>query len=356
MLFWPRYQLIPALSGAFKSLCRRAERPPFPVGAGMKRALVILLGLALRPRSASWILTSPELAAGRARAGAGRRAGPRERPGDVLRRRLRLLPCDAGPGRPHAARRRPARCHRPSAPSIRPTSRRIRATASAAGPPAQFLRAMRGGVSPDGRHYYPAFPYTSYQRMAPSRPARPLRVSQDAAGRAGARARPRPAVPLQHPAGPRAVEARLPRRQACFSARSREEPRAGTGAPISSRAPGHCAECHSARNALGVIPAERRFAGGPNPGGQGLGPEHHAGQDRHRRLVEGRHGRGADVRPDARAATRSARTWRRSSATRRNSRRRRPRRDRRVSQVAAAAGRRGRRRSKRPLAIPSPPP
>src|SRR3712207_886094 len=34
--------------------------------------------------------------------------------------------------------------------------------------PEQFLRAMRGGVSPDGRHYYPAFPYTSYQRMRPA--------------------------------------------------------------------------------------------------------------------------------------------------------------------------------------------
>ena len=25
---------------------------------------------------------------------------------------------------------------------------------------ADFIRAMREGVSPDGRHYYPAFPYT----------------------------------------------------------------------------------------------------------------------------------------------------------------------------------------------------
>ncbi|HLM41649.1 MAG TPA: cytochrome c, partial [Microvirga sp.] len=30
---------------------------------------------------------------------------------------------------------------------------------------ADFTRAMREGTSPDGRHYYPAFPYTSYQRM-----------------------------------------------------------------------------------------------------------------------------------------------------------------------------------------------
>ena len=30
---------------------------------------------------------------------------------------------------------------------------------------AQFVTAMQKGTSPDGRHYYPAFPYTSYQRM-----------------------------------------------------------------------------------------------------------------------------------------------------------------------------------------------
>ncbi len=30
-----------------------------------------------------------------------------------------------------------------------------------------FVNAMVTGVSPDGRHYYPAFPYTYYQRMLP---------------------------------------------------------------------------------------------------------------------------------------------------------------------------------------------
>jgi mono/diheme cytochrome c family protein len=28
-----------------------------------------------------------------------------------------------------------------------------------------FIRAMTEGIAPDGRHYYPAFPYTSYTRM-----------------------------------------------------------------------------------------------------------------------------------------------------------------------------------------------
>jgi mono/diheme cytochrome c family protein len=30
---------------------------------------------------------------------------------------------------------------------------------------ADFIRAMREGIAPDGRHYYPAFPYTSFTRM-----------------------------------------------------------------------------------------------------------------------------------------------------------------------------------------------
>ena len=36
--------------------------------------------------------------------------------------------------------------------------------------------------------------------------------------------------------------------------------------------PGHCAECHSVRNAVGAIVPETRFAGGPNPEGKGWVP------------------------------------------------------------------------------------
>ena len=35
---------------------------------------------------------------------------------------------------------------------------------------------------------------------------------------------------------------------------------------------GHCAECHSPRNVLGGIVAGQRFAGGPDPEGQGWVP------------------------------------------------------------------------------------
>src|SRR6185503_2920413 len=36
--------------------------------------------------------------------------------------------------------------------------------------------------------------------------------------------------------------------------------------------PGHCAECHSPRNFLGGIIASQRFAGGPEPTGDGFVP------------------------------------------------------------------------------------
>ncbi|MFL5200500.1 MAG: c-type cytochrome, partial [Microvirga sp.] len=36
--------------------------------------------------------------------------------------------------------------------------------------------------------------------------------------------------------------------------------------------PGHCAECHSERNAAGAIIGDRRFAGGPDPEGRGTVP------------------------------------------------------------------------------------
>jgi mono/diheme cytochrome c family protein len=36
--------------------------------------------------------------------------------------------------------------------------------------------------------------------------------------------------------------------------------------------PAHCAECHSPRNFIGGITESQRFAGGPNPGGDGWIP------------------------------------------------------------------------------------
>lgn len=135
---------------------------------------------------------------------------------------------------------------------------------------ADFVRAMREGVSPDGRHYYPAFPYTSYQRMS---------VADLNDLFAFMKTLP-------------AVEGKAPDHELPFPFNIRRgiglwklayldgrpfmsDPDRSTewnrGAYL-VEGPGHCAECHSERNFAGAIIPGRRFAGGPNPEGKGTVP------------------------------------------------------------------------------------
>jgi mono/diheme cytochrome c family protein len=137
--------------------------------------------------------------------------------------------------------------------------------------PAQFLRAMRGGVSPDGRHYYPSFPYTSYQRMnaADVRDLfAHLRTLPPVEGRVRDHELPFP-YNVRRGLGLWKL-AFLDGRQ--FEPDTTKSESWNRGAYL-VEGPGHCAECHSPRNALGVIPSDRRFSGGPNPeGGRGWVP------------------------------------------------------------------------------------
>ncbi|MCK1403150.1 cytochrome c [Bradyrhizobium sp. 4] len=135
---------------------------------------------------------------------------------------------------------------------------------------AEFVNAVMHGVSPDGQHYFPAFPYTSYQH------ARREDVLD-----LFAYLKTLPAV-----AGKvRDHDVRLPfniRRNVGiwkflfldgkpFVADSAKSPQWNRGAYLVNSF-GHCAECHSPRNALGGIIAGQRFAGGPNPEGEGWVP------------------------------------------------------------------------------------
>jgi mono/diheme cytochrome c family protein len=135
---------------------------------------------------------------------------------------------------------------------------------------ADFIRAMREGVSPDGRHYYPAFPYTSYQRMNPEDLSDLFAFMQT--------------LP--------AVEGRVRDHELPFPFNIRRgvglwklafldgqvfTPDASKSASLNRGAylvegPGHCVECHSERNGAGAIIEERRFAGGPDPEGRGTVP------------------------------------------------------------------------------------
>jgi mono/diheme cytochrome c family protein len=136
---------------------------------------------------------------------------------------------------------------------------------------ADFVTAMWKGVSPDGRHYYPVFPYTSYQRMK-------LEDVRDLF----AYLRTLPAVQGKVRGHDLPMQFRVRRTLGAwkflfldgrpFDPDPSKSPQWKRGAYLVN-APGHCAECHSPRNLLGGIIASQRFSGGPDPeGGDGRVP------------------------------------------------------------------------------------
>ncbi|SEG12232.1 c-type cytochrome [Bosea lathyri] len=133
-----------------------------------------------------------------------------------------------------------------------------------------FVDAMASGVSPAGQHYYPAFPYTSYRLMPPKALAdlfAYIRTLQPVEGRA-------PGHDLRFPFNIRRVVGGW--KLLFFNGEPfRPDPTKSDewnrGAYL-VQGPGHCAECHSSRNALGAIVQATRFAGGPDPEGKGWVP------------------------------------------------------------------------------------
>jgi mono/diheme cytochrome c family protein len=135
---------------------------------------------------------------------------------------------------------------------------------------ADFVTAVLKGTSPAGAHYFPAFPYSSYQH-AGIEDVRDLFAYLKTLAPVTARA-PDHDVPFPFnvrrnvgiwkwlfldgkPFTPDAARSRLWNRGAYLV-----------------HSLGHCAECHSPRNFLGGIVEAQRFAGGPNPEGEGWVP------------------------------------------------------------------------------------
>ena len=135
---------------------------------------------------------------------------------------------------------------------------------------ADFVTAVWKGTSRRGRHLFPAFPYTSYQRMqlADVRDLFAyLKTLQPVPGRA-----------RRHDlAFPFNVRRLVGVWKLLFFHGGPFVPDATKSAQFSRGAylvngPGHCAECHSPRNFLGAIAEGQRFAGGPAPDGKGWVP------------------------------------------------------------------------------------
>jgi mono/diheme cytochrome c family protein len=135
---------------------------------------------------------------------------------------------------------------------------------------AQFVTALTKGTSPDGRHYYPAFPYTSYQRMQIG-DVRDLfahiKSLPPVAGKVRDHDLPFP-FNIRRGVGAWKLLFLDGKTLAPDPARDAQWNR---GAYLVN-GPGHCAECHSPRNVFGAIIASQRFAGGPNPEGKGFVP------------------------------------------------------------------------------------
>lgn len=129
---------------------------------------------------------------------------------------------------------------------------------------------MLKGTSPSGRHYYPAFPYGSYAKMK-LEDARDmfayLKTLPQAAGKVRDHDVPFPFNIRRNLGGWKFLFFD----DKPFVTDASKSAEWNRGAYLVN-GPGHCAECHSPRNALGGIKISQRFAGGPNPEGEGWVP------------------------------------------------------------------------------------
>ena len=135
---------------------------------------------------------------------------------------------------------------------------------------AQFVTAVTRGVSPSGEHYFPAFPYTSYAhaRIVDIRDLFAyLKTLAPVSGHARDHDLPFP-FNIRRNVG---IWKLMFFDERPFAPDTSRSPPWNRGAYLVNGL-GHCAECHSPRNFLGGIIAAQRFAGGPNPEGEGWVP------------------------------------------------------------------------------------
>lgn len=223
--------------------------------------------LAVGALTAFWLLTAPARAPASALAG----GTPDLANGRVMFIAGGCASCHASPDQPDRTRLGGGRAlHSPFgafyAPNISPDP----ADGVGRWSEADFVTAMTKGTSPDGRHYYPSFPYTSYQRMTPA-DLRDLFAYLKTLAPVVGRAR-------DHDLGfPFNIHRGIGLWKLLyldgepFRPDPAQSPQWNRGAYLVN-GPTHCAECHSPRDALGGIVAAQRFAGGPNPEGEGWIP------------------------------------------------------------------------------------
>ena len=127
---------------------------------------------------------------------------------------------------------------------------------------ADFIRAMREGKRPDGAHYFPSFPYTSYTQITEPdlKAVKAYLLSIPAVAQ--------PSVPhdISFPFSWRFLQTgwkMLFFREGVFEPDPAQSAEVNRGAYLSN-ALAHCGECHTPRNMLGGLDYDQWMAGTPN--------------------------------------------------------------------------------------------
>ncbi len=139
-----------------------------------------------------------------------------------------------------------------------------------------LANAMRNGVSPDGRHYYPAFPYASYVRMENSDIADLYSFLMTLPATNGRAPDHKIGFPFNIRRGLGLWKlAFLSKEQVFMPGNNNTEAEKGR---YLVEGPGHCGECHTPRNFAGGIDKSMWLSGAPAAEGDGKVPNITSGE------------------------------------------------------------------------------
>lgn len=133
----------------------------------------------------------------------------------------------------------------------------------------QFMTALQNGISPDGQHYYPAFPYTAY-RLTSAQDLTDLFAFMQTLPASDV-------ASLPHDVG---FPFNIRRTVGLWNLLNLHDDFAldadlseqETRGRYLAEALSHCGECHTPRNTIGAVDRSRWLHGAPNPSGRGTIP------------------------------------------------------------------------------------
>lgn len=140
-----------------------------------------------------------------------------------------------------------------------------------------FLNAMMRGVSPDGRHYYPAFPYTSYARMEPQDVADLFAFMKTLPAVEGEAGDHKLGFPFNIRRGLGLWKALHLDSEPILALPDNAPDELLRGRYL-VEGPGHCGECHSPRDFSGGIKQDEWLAGAVSAEGDGVVPNITSGE------------------------------------------------------------------------------